>query len=351
MADAGDIGVVATTTSAGSDAAAAPEPRQQAAPADGKASADGKTSTGEQVSDGKTAKGDEAKGDEAKGGEAKGSAGKEIRRADYDDFRVGAKVYVRGRPAEIVKLDYPLVYWVFEGSDVEKHRSFAFDPAMFSVCDEDLQKSAGGVDDSDPNTRVVRGMSDDSVTLRDLTAKQTVSIKDCEDMSVWIESSQVASVHIEGCTDTNVVLRGDVLGACEFKSCSRVNVVVLGECGYFDAVESKGVKLIMTERQMRITLVTSRKAEGTCIICWDKQELSEEEVKLIAEEDELPKDEQRHYVYTRRRRGPARSKWNGAKFETKLVTQEVQEGDQKLAVAEMRRKRSGTSDDDENTAQ
>ena len=42
-------------------------------------------------------------------------------------------MYIRKRKAEILRLDYPLVFWVYEGAEYEQHRSFKFDKEMFEV--------------------------------------------------------------------------------------------------------------------------------------------------------------------------------------------------------------------------
>jgi hypothetical protein len=52
--------------------------------------------------------------------------GEEVVAAEFDDCLVGKTLVIRGRPATIVKRDYPLVYWTFDDdADVppmEKHR-------------------------------------------------------------------------------------------------------------------------------------------------------------------------------------------------------------------------------------
>jgi hypothetical protein len=57
----------------------------------------------------------------------------ELIAAQIDDLTIDNAIYVRGRPARIVSLDFPLVFWRFDDEDVVKHRSFNQSRALFQV--------------------------------------------------------------------------------------------------------------------------------------------------------------------------------------------------------------------------
>eukprot|EP00457_Paulinella_chromatophora_P014546 gb/GEZN01014986.1/.p1 GENE.gb/GEZN01014986.1/~~gb/GEZN01014986.1/.p1 ORF type:complete len:176 (-),score=20.19 gb/GEZN01014986.1/:284-811(-) len=52
------------------------------------------------------------------------------------DFQAGCTLFVRNRKGVCNRFEYPLVYWIFEGETIEKHRSCSADPEQFMVLDE-----------------------------------------------------------------------------------------------------------------------------------------------------------------------------------------------------------------------
>eukprot|EP00457_Paulinella_chromatophora_P012732 gb/GEZN01012965.1/.p1 GENE.gb/GEZN01012965.1/~~gb/GEZN01012965.1/.p1 ORF type:complete len:299 (-),score=17.43 gb/GEZN01012965.1/:94-990(-) len=65
--------------------------------------------------------------------EQKGAAARRI--AKPIDFQANRPIFVRNRLAVCHRFEYPLVYWSFQGDDIEKHRSFSADPDQFMVYD------------------------------------------------------------------------------------------------------------------------------------------------------------------------------------------------------------------------
>jgi hypothetical protein len=62
--------------------------------------------------------------------------------ASIDDLLIDHVIYVRGRPGRIVSLDFPLVFWQFDGEEVVKHRSFNASRALFQVSAADAAANA-----------------------------------------------------------------------------------------------------------------------------------------------------------------------------------------------------------------
>jgi hypothetical protein len=72
--------------------------------------------------------------------------------ASIDDLTIDNLIYVRGRRAIITSLDFPLVFWRFEGETVVLHRSFMSSREMFQVpVNKLLQPSNGSFAVSEAN--------------------------------------------------------------------------------------------------------------------------------------------------------------------------------------------------------
>lgn len=56
-----------------------------------------------------------------------------LTQAETTNLVDNAVIFVRGRRAVIQSVDFPLVYWKFDGVDVIKHRSFIADRTQFQV--------------------------------------------------------------------------------------------------------------------------------------------------------------------------------------------------------------------------
>jgi len=67
-----------------------------------------------------------------------------FRQALFRDLREGARLWVRGRAAICQRIDFPLVYWVFDGDDREYHRDFAKYSKLFRV--RENQQVSGVID-------------------------------------------------------------------------------------------------------------------------------------------------------------------------------------------------------------
>lgn len=87
--------------------------------------------------------------------------------AEPVDFQAGHNIYVRDQKATVVDTDYPLIYYVFEGQEEVKHRSFAATPYQFSVsqADRELHATEAAEEDDEDNdsdsTSAHPGDSDD----------------------------------------------------------------------------------------------------------------------------------------------------------------------------------------------
>jgi hypothetical protein len=66
--------------------------------------------------------------------------------AESSDLSVGRVIYVRGRRAIIDSVDFPLVFWHFDGdaAGISKHRSFTDNPALFAVDKSDRKPATAG---------------------------------------------------------------------------------------------------------------------------------------------------------------------------------------------------------------
>eukprot|EP01083_Nonionella_stella_P060500 157973_1 len=53
--------------------------------------------------------------------------------AEAMDFKVGRTVYVRSKRATIAEVDFPLIFFIYDGTEVVMHRSFAATPEQFEV--------------------------------------------------------------------------------------------------------------------------------------------------------------------------------------------------------------------------
>jgi hypothetical protein len=72
------------------------------------------------------------------------ASGPALTPAKDDDLHADARVFVRGRPATVVDVDFPLVFFRFEGEEVVKHRSFRARPEDFQVDRSAAGKPKGG---------------------------------------------------------------------------------------------------------------------------------------------------------------------------------------------------------------
>lgn len=56
-----------------------------------------------------------------------------FRQAELEDLREDEPVWVRGRKALVTMLDFPLVYYRFDGDDFDKHRSYVSSRELFQI--------------------------------------------------------------------------------------------------------------------------------------------------------------------------------------------------------------------------
>jgi hypothetical protein len=75
----------------------------------------------------------DAKAAETPAAAAPASPGKELIQAERAHLQPGQLVYIRGKEALLIDVDFPNVFWSFTGEEVIKHRSFNANPKMFQV--------------------------------------------------------------------------------------------------------------------------------------------------------------------------------------------------------------------------
>jgi len=71
------------------------------------------------------------------------AANPKLRGAEISDLVEGNIIYVRGHRAVCKRLEFPLVYYQFDGQNVEKHQSYNANKAIFQVVDGDVPERGG----------------------------------------------------------------------------------------------------------------------------------------------------------------------------------------------------------------
>jgi len=66
-----------------------------------------------------------------------------LRQSEISDLVEGNVLYVRGQRAVCKRLEFPLVYYQFDGQSVEKHQSYNANKAIFQVPDGDAPERGG----------------------------------------------------------------------------------------------------------------------------------------------------------------------------------------------------------------
>jgi len=66
-----------------------------------------------------------------------------LRQSEISDLVEGNVLFVRGIRAICKRLEFPLVYYQFDGQSVEKHQSYNANKAIFQVPDGDMPERAG----------------------------------------------------------------------------------------------------------------------------------------------------------------------------------------------------------------
>mmetsp|Transcript_11233 Transcript_11233/g.27619 ORF Transcript_11233/g.27619 Transcript_11233/m.27619 type:complete len:286 (-) Transcript_11233:318-1175(-) len=253
----------------------------------------------------------------AEGKDAKEKKGPELRQAEWTDFSVGVAIYIRGRRAEVLRLDHPLVYWVYEGEKAEKHRSFGFDKELFKVevIKADELKTSGLLEQ--PLCRKIHNLVDDELDCVGVTAKHSVEIKDCKDAHISI-LGEVYGINLINCTGVTLLF-SSLVASCDLNNCTGCKVFCQTECCLFDIQECTNCTISIAEKLLSTVLFSTINGSGMSIAAYDK--ITAETVEIIKDGEELDTIVTYEIPTSASTTGEVelRTKWNGKNFETKTV--------------------------------
>jgi len=213
----------------------------------------------------------EAKADSngAVDGSSDSKAQLQLVQAAWEDFSIGHSVYVRDKKAEIRMLDYPLVYWVYEGETSEKHRSFIFDEELFKVeigarFSEKVDMSS--IIDEPLCSRIYEREDEDDVEVEGATPKHTVEIKSCKNTNISI-LDEVYGIHMVDCKNVTVLFNS-LIASCEMTNCSNCKLFCMTECCLFDIQDSTSNTICIGIKLLNTVLFSTIKTEGSQILAY-----------------------------------------------------------------------------------
>jgi len=162
-----------------------------------------------------------------------------FRPAKSIDFAEGKILYVRGGKAICRRFEYPLVYWTFQGEDIEKHRSFLVNPDMFTVLKEEEHEDE--VDRKDSEHAVVISKQKGQELRPEVKLGKGLHLSACEDCTVTV-SEQVAFLKLTDCVHVTVSFLVTV--NCELIKSSGCLLVCQNSCSTYLLDDSHSCRIV-----------------------------------------------------------------------------------------------------------
>ncbi|GAB5358935.1 hypothetical protein AAMO2058_000501500 [Amorphochlora amoebiformis] len=247
-----------------------------------------------------------------------------FRQAEWDDLGEEKTLYIRGQKAQVTKVDYPLVYWVFEGERSEKHRSFEFDKDMFKVIvEKKTDTKTSSTEAAQPLVKKVHAVEDDEVDVSGVTVEHSIEISECKAACISI-LDEAYGVSISKCVGVTVLFTN--LGAsCDLLDCSGCKVYCMTECCLFDIQDCKDCTVVFGESLLSTVLVSTIKSSAISLTAYEK--ITAETVEILKDGEDIQTLTEYKIPNTIKEDGSSiefRTQWNGSarKFESKAVSPE-----------------------------
>eukprot|EP00471_Norrisiella_sphaerica_P000803 CAMPEP_0184487834 /NCGR_PEP_ID=MMETSP0113_2-20130426/10359_1 /TAXON_ID=91329 /ORGANISM="Norrisiella sphaerica, Strain BC52" /LENGTH=279 /DNA_ID=CAMNT_0026870245 /DNA_START=98 /DNA_END=937 /DNA_ORIENTATION=- len=254
--------------------------------------------------------------DTNKPSESKASEGPKLRQAEWQDINVGLSVYIRKKKAEVLRTDFPLIFWVYEGEKAEKHRSFTFDKEMFEVEDYKSAAKGGGLI-GEPLCKTIKLIEDAEYDCVGVTPKHTVEITNCRRSCITV-LGEVYGISMTNCTDVTLLFHS-LRASCDILKCAGCKVFCMTECCLFDIQESENCKVAIGEKLLNTVLFSTIKTEKIAVESFEQ--VTPETVEMLRDGEDLERIVQYEIPISNDKQEEVemRTKWNGQMFETKTV--------------------------------
>jgi len=267
----------------------------------------------------KPVSGDAKTGTDKKTSAMESKDGADLIQAKWENLSVGSTVYIREKKAEVSRLDWPLMYWVFEGEKSEKHRSFLFDTEIFKVGATKESKDSGGTVEEPLSTRI-EDLENEEYECEGVTSKHTVEIKGCKNSSIEI-FDEVYGINMSDCKDVLVVFHS-ITSSCDMHNCVGCQVFCMADCCLFDIHKSDKCKVMIGNPLLKNVLFSTMQSDNLDIVAFE--EMTREIVEIIKDGDEVDTITTYTIPSSMSPEGQnteieLRTKWTGQGFATKTI--------------------------------
>jgi len=180
-----------------------------------------------------------------------------FRPAKSIDFVEGKILYVRGGKAICRRFEYPLVYWTFQGEDIEKHRSFLVNPDMFSVLKEEQEDEP---DRKDSEHAIVISKQKNQELRPEVKLGKGLHLSACEDCTITL-TEQVAFLKLTNCVRVNVSFVA--ASNCELIKSSACLLVCQSICATYLFDDSHSCRIVFPKNAVeQIQWLTSKSSKN-----------------------------------------------------------------------------------------